>query len=89
MLSFVISQMLGLLLFVAFNWSIYLYLKYKRSQLLGTPSLLSIWKYRIAYFALAVFFMAGTAHRTFNMLYEIDTQIQNRARKPSVYQTHF
>jgi capsule polysaccharide export protein KpsE/RkpR len=61
MMSFVLSQLLGFIIFTVVNFSLFCYLAYKRNQAFRVDSPKSTRSYRLGFFLLLIFFIGGVS----------------------------
>ncbi len=84
MILFILSQIFGLFLFMGFNFGLFFYMRYKKSQLNKIPQQPIIeWRFRMLYFFLVLFCVVGLTHRIYTFYYEWDYQNNFSSRESS------
>lgn len=87
MMQFILSQLIGLALFVVVNVALYFYLCFKRSQIYKEKKMDLRWRFRTAYFLLIIFFMLGLTHRVLTIYRDSEILLERLDTQPDIFQT--
>lgn len=74
MIIFIISQIFGLILFLAFNYAIFSYMKYKRSQQSFGASYGLDLRFRAVYFLFIFYCLLGLSHKVYSLYLESEPE---------------
>lgn len=80
MITFLLSQLFGFIIFIVINFSLFCYIGYKRSQAFKVDSLKKPVKYRLGFFALFIFFTVGLSFRASYVYDQIEKVKHTRDR---------